>query len=232
MKIKWNKTKYMLPVVILPFLFLLNYGYQSFSGQEEVEEQEAEPGIRSIGDVSKEVQNKGLAGKLEAFRERYNRATDGQTPIKNLEVEMDGAMDRDYHLEEKQLLDSIDKALQFQNEPDLSPSFSAPPIQVHDYNTPASILNTNVGLEDIDDPILFNETPSSKYDDPMVLFREQMKVIDSISKVNDSVYQQGFDSSQNISASPPVAERKVVPVKKATGKKDLFNTIKVEERNP
>src|SRR5690606_5694992 len=134
----------------------------SFSSEEEVEEQEIEPGIRSIGDVSKEVQNKGLAGKLEAFRERYNRTTDGQTPIKNLEVEMEGVMDRDYSLEEKQLLDSIDKALQFQNKPEPSPSFSAPPIQVSDYKRPASIPDTNVGLEDIDDPILFDETPSSK----------------------------------------------------------------------
>jgi hypothetical protein len=229
MKIKWNKTKYMLPVVILPFLFLLNYGYQSLSNQEEVEEQEAEPGIRSIGDVSKEVQNKGLAGKLEAFRERYNRATDGQTPIKNLEVEMDDAMDRDYHLEEKLLLDSIDKVLQFENKPAPSPSFSAPPIQVRDYNRPASISDTDVDLEDIHDPTLFKDAPSSKYDDPMVLFREQMKVIDSISKASDPGYQQDLDSSENLAVNPPVVERKVVPVKKATGKKDLFNTIKVEE---
>src|SRR5690554_6529587 len=150
MKIKWNKTKYMLPVVILPFLFLLNYGYQSLSSQEEVEEHKVEPGIRSIGDVSKEVQNKGLAGKLEAFRKRYNRATEGQTPIKNLEVEMDEIMERDYSLEENRLLDSIDKALQFQNKPEPSPSFSAPPIQVSDYKRPESIPDTNVGLEDID----------------------------------------------------------------------------------
>src|SRR5690554_5092721 len=150
MKIKWNKTKYMLPVVILPFLFLLNYGYQSFSGQEEVEEQEAEPGIRSIGDVSKEVQNKGLAGKLEAFRERYNRATDGQTPIKNLEIETDGATERDYGLEEKLLLDSIDKTLQFKNEPDLTPSFSS---QAIEYETPQSMAKNNLELE----PTGFNE---------------------------------------------------------------------------
>lgn len=229
MKIKWNKTKYMLPVVILPFLFLLNYGYQSLSNQEEVEEQEAEPGIRSIGDVSKEVQNKGLAGKLEAFRERYNRTTDGQTPIKNLEIETDGAMDRDYHLEEKLLLDSIDKALQFQNEPDLSPSFSAQPIQIPDYKRPPSIPDNDIEEADMDDPLFYNDAPSSKYDDPMVLFREQMKVIDSISKASDPGYQQDLDSSANLAVNPPVAERKVVPVKKATGKKDLFNTIKVEE---
>src|SRR5690606_24963534 len=105
----------------------------------------------------------------------------------------------------------------------------APPIQVSDYKRPASIPDTNVGLEDIDDPILFDETPSSKYDNPMVLFREQMKVIDSISKASDPGYQQGFDSSENLAVNPPVAERKVVPVKKASEKKDLFNTIKVEE---
>src|SRR5690606_3568879 len=188
MKFKWNKNKYMLPLVILAFLFLLNYGYQSFSSKDEVEEQKVEPGIRSIGAVSKEVQNQGLARKLEAFRKRYNRTTDGQTPIENLEVEMDDAMDRDYNLKEKQLLDSIDKALQFQNKPAASPSFSAPPILEHDYKRPASIPYSDVGLEDIDYQILSNEAPSSKYDDPMVLFREQMKVIDSISKANDPGY--------------------------------------------
>src|SRR5690606_32765621 len=185
MKIKWNKTKYMLPVLILPFLFLLNYGYQSLSSQEEVEEQEVEPGIRSIGDVSKEVQNKGLAGKLEAFRERYNRATDGQTPIKNLEIETDGATERDYGLEEKLLLDSIDKALQFKYEPDLTSTFSSQPIE---YETPQSTSENNLELEPtgFDEQILsYNDSPSSKYDDPMVLFREQIKVIDSISKASD-----------------------------------------------
>src|SRR5690606_1217140 len=217
MKIKWNKTKYMLPLVILPFLFLLNYGYQSLSSQEEEEEQEVEPGIRSIGDVSKEVQNKGLAGKLEAFRERYNRATDGQTPIKNLEIEIDGATERDYGLEEKLLLDSIDKALQFQNEPDLSPSFSAQPIQIPDYKRPPSIPDDDIEEADMDDPLFYNEASSSKYDDPMVLFREQMKVIDSISKARDPVYQQNLDSIENLAVNPPLDERKVVPVKKATG---------------
>src|SRR5690606_17364287 len=61
------------------------------------------------------------------------------------------------------------------------------------------------------------------------LFREQMRVIDSISKASDPGYLQTFDSSENLSPNPPVAERKVVPVKKAADKKDLFNTIKVEE---
>src|SRR5690606_25487164 len=65
--------------------------------------------------------------------------------------------------------------------------------------------------------------------DPMVLCREQMKVTNRSSKASDPVYQQDLDSSENRAVNPPAAERKVVPVKKATGKKDLFNTIKVKK---
>src|SRR5690606_40765742 len=36
MKIQWSKTKYILPLIILPFLFLLNYGYQSLSSKEKI----------------------------------------------------------------------------------------------------------------------------------------------------------------------------------------------------
>src|SRR5690606_8581027 len=48
-------------------------------------------------------------------------------------------------------------------------------------------------------------------------------------KASDPGYQQDLDSSEHLAVNPPVSERKVVPVKKATGQKDLFNTIKVEQ---
>src|SRR5690606_15675654 len=108
-------------------------------------------------------------------------------------------------------------------------SFSSQPIE---YETPQSMAKNNLELEPtgFNEQILsYNDSPSSKYDDPMVLFREQMKVIDSISKAGDPGYQQGYDSSENLAVNPPVAGRKVASVKKASEKKDLFNTIKVEE---
>src|SRR5690606_38158725 len=116
-----------------------------------------------------------------------------------------------------------------QNEPDPTPSFSAQSIQIPDYKRPPSIPDNDIEEADMDDPLFYNDAPSSKYDDPMVLFSEQIKVIDSISKASDQGYQQGFDSSETLAVNPPVTERKVVPVKKAADMEDLFNTIKVEE---
>src|SRR5690606_32086599 len=101
------------------------------------------------------------------------------------------------------------------NKPAPSPSFSAQPIQTPDYKRPPSIPDNDIEEADMDDPLFYDDAPRSKYDDPMVLFREQMKVIDSISKAGDPGYQQGFDSSENLAVHPPVVERKVVPVKKA-----------------
>ena len=114
MKIDFKQPKYILPIIMLPFLCLLFYGYKSFSKDSSDEPVQGLSGIQSeIGKVSEQIQKKPLDSKLDASRETYKRANDGYTAIKGLELEVEESSQIKtlYNEEEKRLLDSIDNAL-------------------------------------------------------------------------------------------------------------------------
>lgn len=114
MNIDFKQPKYILPVIMLPFLCLLFYGYKSFSKENPTQPVEGLSGIQhQIGRVSEQIQNKGIDSKMDASRETYRRANDGYTAIKGLELEVEESSQIKslYNKEEKRLLDSIDNAL-------------------------------------------------------------------------------------------------------------------------
>src|SRR5690606_38859345 len=114
MKIDFNKPRYILPIIMLPFFCLMFYGYKSFSKDGPSKLIEGLSGIQHrIGQVSEQVQNKGIDSKIDASRETYRRANDGYTAIKGLELEVEESSQINslYNEEEKRLLDSIDNAL-------------------------------------------------------------------------------------------------------------------------
>ena len=113
MKIDFKQPKYILPLILLPFMLLLNFGMQSFYSEEEKEDDIGKADLQeSVGNVSDQVRNRGIDGKLDAFRSRYKRA-DGYTAIKNMrvEVEQEDEILSQYNEAEKRMLDSIDLAL-------------------------------------------------------------------------------------------------------------------------
>lgn len=234
MKIQWSKTKYILPLIILPFLFLLNYGYQSLSSKESVVEEEKEVGIRSIGDVSEEVQKKGLTDKLQAFKDRYRRVSDGETAIGSLQPEANDTITYTFQEREKQLMDSINQTLEFEAQPQTSVNYPGnrmaaadiQPAHSHERNWEQELAPQDPFLPS---PKLPEEEMSSKYDDPMVLFREQMAIIDSMSRANDHLYGQN-DSTTNIAlVIDQQAKPEPLPVSKTAPAKAKFNTIRAEE---
>ena len=84
MKIDFKKPKYLMPLLLLPFMFLLNYGILSFSEEEEQDMDEGKTENQvDIGNVSEQVRNSRIDNKLDAFRSRYKRA-EGYTAIENL----------------------------------------------------------------------------------------------------------------------------------------------------
>lgn len=199
MKIKFKQPKYILPLILLPFMLLLNYGMQSFADNEEVSDgQGAEDLQESVGDVSDQIRNSGIDGKLDAFRLRYKRA-DGYTAIKNLRIEVnadDEVLSR-YNEAEKRMLDSIDLALRNSiNNPQPvtaseSYSFSGTNPPVNSRYAPGFQTDEDAqvmeALKQLESPR--NTREQSKYEDPMDLFRAQMALVDSISKANDPAYQ-------------------------------------------
>ena len=236
MKIDFKQPKYILPIIMLPFLCLLFYGYKSFSKDSPDEPVQGISGIQSeIGKVSEQIQKKPLDSKLDASRETYKRASDGYTAIKGLELEVEESSQIKtlYNDEERRLLDSIDNALK--NSGLYSGKAGAG-------NSIPSVIPQNERRQSFskEDEELLNainqlegkktQVPANRYEDPMDLFKAQMAVIDSISKANDPAYQE---LQQKEKESQPVAkktESEVYRVRKSDGSASLFNTVTRERK--
>lgn len=232
MKIDFKKPKYILPIIMLPFLCLLFYGYKSFSKEGPVTPIEGLSGIQhQIGKVSEQIQNKAIDSKMDASRETYRRGNDGYTAIKGLELEVEESSQIKslYNKEEKRLLDSIDNALKNSGVYAVPPSVSNPISPVGQQNSRTQTFSKE------DEELLKainqlegnkSSAPANKYEDPMDLFKAQMAVIDSISKANDPVYQE----QQQKENETPIqeSEKEVYRVQKSDGAATLFNTITKE----
>src|SRR5690606_26549685 len=235
MKIDFKKPKYILPLIALPFLFLLNYGLLSFSKDTGITSEEGTAELQeSIGDVSEQIQNSRIDDKLNAFRSRYKNA-DGYTAINNLKLDVEEreVIESQYNEEEKRMLDSIDNALKnsiYQSKTEV-PSFT--PKQYSKRTVPPSIstedeelLKAIEQLQGYQQGRGYDDLP--RYDDPMELFRAQMAVIDSISKANDPQYQE-----TRIEEVPEkeIVQQPKIKVSKASNSHEVFNTVRVGEDN-
>lgn len=235
MKIDFKQPKYILPIIMLPFLCLLFYGYKSFSKEQPTEEVQGISGIQSqVGTVSEKIQNQPIDSKLDASRETYRRANDGYTAIKGLELEIEESSQIKtlYNEEEKRLLDSIDNALKsssfYSDQKNgyqlVPPVTSKAPRQQSFSKEDEELLKAIQQLEG-------NKTqvPAKKYEDPMELFRAQMAVIDSITKANDPAYKE-LQKKEKISESKlNESEREIYRVEKSSSAATLFNTITREK---
>lgn len=236
MKIDFKQPKYILPIIMLPFLCLLFYGYKSFSKDSPDEPVQGLSGIQSeIGKVSEQIQKKPLDSKLDASRETYKRANDGYTAIKGLELEVEESSQIKtlYNEEEKRLLDSIDNALKsaglYSGKPDAGNSIASvlpqPSKRQSFSKEDEELLNAINQLEGKK-----AQVPAIKYEDPMDLFKAQMAVIDSISKANDPAYQELQLKEKENQPVPKETENEVYRVQKSEGSATLFNTITREKR--
>lgn len=236
MNIDFKQPKYILPIIMLPFLCLLFYGYKSFSKDQLTEEVQGISGIQSqVGTVSEKIQNQPIDSKLDASRETYRRANDGYTAIKGLELEIEESSQIKtlYNEEEKRLLDSIDNALKssgfysdqkngFQVVP---PVTSRAPRQKSFSHEDEELLKAIQQLEG-------NKTqvPAKKYEDPMELFRAQMAVIDSITKANDPAYKELQQKEKIAESQQREPEREIYRVEKSSSAATLFNTVTREKK--
>ncbi|WP_114751977.1 conjugative transposon protein TraM [Pleomorphovibrio marinus] len=193
MRINFKQPKYMLPLILLPFMLLLNFGMQSFTEKDERHHDKGKEDLQeSVGDVSDQIRNRGIDGKLDAFRSRYKRA-DGYTAIKNLriDVEQEDEIFSQYNETEKRMLDSIDLALRN--------AMDKPKPQAAPRTVPAIGSHYTPAVQTDEDKLILqalnqmehqaNSREKARYEDPMDLFRAQMALVDSISKANDPAFQ-------------------------------------------
>lgn len=213
MKINFKQPRYILPLLALPFLCLFFYVYSSSSDKEK-REAPADGMNRQIADISDQVRERGLSGKLDAYRERY-KASDGYSGINPISEEMirDTVLRSGYSDAEKRSLDSIATSLKsgagsyrIRNDPaagyvggqmPVTRSTSASKVNAYDEAMNAQDKQMAKALSDlaaarkaVDRVDQKDRLTSQSAADPMEIFRKQMSYMDSVSKQNDPAFQE------------------------------------------
>lgn len=223
MKINFKQPKYVLPLLVLPFLCLFFYVYRG-SAAKKTPSTRQQAGLNSaVGDVSSTIRKENLQDKLDAFRNTY-KETDGNTAVNVIpkEASSNVTFKENYSLAEKKKLDSIDKAMKLkygdrQNLPDKS-------VTDHSYVDALNRMNRKpkqaVGT-------------AEKPDDPMEVFKKQMAYMDSLGKINDPAYKA---EKQKELAQAKIkhleANQKVLTVGKAGALAQGFNTVMPDRDKP
>lgn len=218
MKINFKQPRYVLPLILLPFLCLFFYVWHS-SAAKSPKAVADQKGLRaSVADVSPEVRNKQLADKLDAYRNTFKEA-DGRSAVNLIPT---GSNDlhqpaRDADKQRKQL-DSIDQAMKAR--------FSQPRRPASDEAVAKAInqvaTSRRTKTEHIDAPV--------KEKDPMDMFRQQMAYVDSIQKQNDPAFKAEKLKQEK---AERLAREKAAGVKLPVSKADVaaedFNTVKPQK---
>lgn len=234
MKINFKQPRYVLPLILLPFLCLFFYAWKSSFGKEAPVQQKGNTLQDNVADVSQDVKNKGLEDKLDTYRKQYKDA-DGYTAVGEIGEEQTGRQNVPdlYNLTEKRMLDSIEREMKRRYgsaipEPRKThTSFTDPnprPRQIRNYD-PDRDLATALSKLKQQPPVPMQPT-SSAQTDPMKIFREQMSLIDSMGKANDPDYrsEQAREKAMAL-AEKEMKNQKKLNVSKTSASASLFNTI-------
>ncbi|SDP46950.1 Bacteroides conjugative transposon TraM protein [Mucilaginibacter sp. OK268] len=219
MKINFKQPKYVLPLLALPFLCLFFYVWQSTFDKPKTEVKQQAGLNGNVGNVSADVRKKALADKLDAYRNTYKEA-DGYSAVNVIPKEVSGnpGFKDNYTGRERQMLDSIDRAMKAK--------YNAPQSVSRD-KALAGTLNTMPRRR-----ILEPDLPSPKEKDPMEVFKQQMAYMDSVGKMNDPAYKAEKLKQQAAekAAQQKSLEKRLTVTRADTSPAD-FNTVKPAEED-
>jgi len=246
MTLNLKKPQYIIPIILLPFICTLFYSYKSSFGKKEAAPSEPKDSLKTdVVGVSAQIKARNLSDKLDVLRENYKH-TDGYSAINSI-AEQDHAVFPEARTlsndSEKHFLDSIGLAVggrygqgktQLRNTP---PSGSFP-------NATAFAASNNDNEQDrafqaaiagINNPAQhLNQKEHEVAPDPMQLFRQQMALIDSLSKAGDTETKaSGGKKKLSMTAHSEPAEPKPLMVSKAATASPVFNTVRSDQKeNP
>lgn len=238
MKINFKQPRYVLPLILLPFLCLFFYAWKSSFGREEPIAQNPNELQDHLVDVSDGVKKKGIEDKLDAYRKQYKDA-DGYTAVGGIEEEQ--AIRQQvpdlYNQTEKRMLDSIDREMKRKfgtaggTAPKPKPVFpdAGPKRSVSsDYDADRDLAAALSKLKQ-QQQVSSNQqahVAGAAQVDPMKMFREQMSLIDSMGKANDPDYKAQQERNRAIErAELELKNQKKLNVSKSEGATGYFNTI-------
>ncbi|WP_431293350.1 conjugative transposon protein TraM [Pedobacter sp. P26] len=240
MQINLRKPRYVLPLVLLPFICLLFYAYKQGPGKETVKVAGGDSLQTQIAQVSDKVQKQGLSDKLDAFRDKFKKG-DGYTAARGIEeedltVSTPGSL---YNDREKRMLDSIDDAMKrkFSSEGEKNgPGNSVPVARASGggYSKLDQDKALALALSKLNPPQ--NARNSEKQvpaaqTDPMQLFRQQMALVDSMGKANDPAFKANKEKQRQAAQKSIFPDVKPLAVRKSGGDNGNFNTVMPEQQN-
>ncbi len=251
MKIDFKKEKYVIPLIILPFTFLLFFAYKSFSKGESIQEAESKNGLQmDIAGVSNDVRNKEIGGKLDAFKDTYKDG-DGYTAISSIEMDekVNEKVIGSYNAREKYVLDSINDAFKVKYGQEnithtrggyTRKSVIPQPLSAYENRGGSNnmskedkdLANALSSLQKVKSSGHIDTQQKEKYQDPMALFRDQMAIIDSMGKASDPDYIAKKKKEELLNKiDNEVAKIPKLDVAKAENLNSAFNTIQVQKKD-
>ncbi|EHQ26473.1 conjugative transposon protein TraM [Mucilaginibacter paludis] len=235
MTINLKQPKYVLPMLVLPFLLLFFAVYHSSAGKKKPDVQKTNAINASVGDVAPSIKKKRLDGKLDAFRNTYKDA-DGLTAVNPIPTEQSGgaAYGSKYSDREKKTLDSISQAMK--------QKYAALAVQGKRSAKPPGGISTqdqalakalNTLQRQRESAAYRNKTtPPPKEKDPLEIFKQQMAYMDSVGKLNDPAYKaerQKKEAETKAKAAAKQAIENTLAVSKADYASSDFNTVLPEQ---
>lgn len=232
MIIDFRKPRYIIPLILLPFLCIFFYAYKSSFGKEQPPKKGGDSLQTDLAEVSDQVRNRALSDKLEAYRDRYRQA-DGYTAIGHIQEEqaVTETPNTLYNERERQMLDSIDRAMKgrYSGRPGSDFPDAADPIRRGDTSDPYDEALQEAIAE------MHGQTaqppapqPQPAQPDPMELFRQQMELLDSMGKASDPEYraeQERLRQAEHLEKQRQEQEQRRLTVSKSSGTVAAFNTV-------
>src|SRR5690606_20278322 len=232
MNINFKHPKYIIPLIVLPFLFIFFYIYKDLVKDSPAEHQQAESLQEKIVDVSQEVKNQALSDKLQAYKNQY-RQGNGYTAIGRIQEERNQEYNFEnfYNEKEKQQLDSLEKELKKQQFNSFKQSNQNPQEDRQTQNQATDLNKTLSRLSQLENNDTSPQQSSlNNHEDPMELFRKQMMLADSFAKASDPAYQQQIANLEAKKQQPLIRDSiHAITVKKYSQENPAFNTLKASE---
>jgi conjugative transposon TraM protein len=220
MKINFKQPKYVLPLIVLPFLCLFFFVWHNGFSKPKKEARQVVGLNGSVGNVSVDVRKKNLADKLDAYRNTFKQS-DGLTAVNAIQKDTTSnpSFHDNYSDRERKTLDSINQAMKAK--------FSHPqPIsKTSGVNRDQELAKAISGMANRQKQQPRPAEPKEK--DPMEMFKAQMAYMDSIQKQNDPAYKA--ERLKKLAADKAAQEKASevnYTVVKAGAASDDFNTIK------
>ncbi|WP_319589364.1 conjugative transposon protein TraM [uncultured Draconibacterium sp.] len=189
MKVKFNQKKYIYPLFVFPFIFLMFYVYNSLGLNTKKEKSVVAEGLQGrLSDPSQQVVESNLKDKLTTYRENYRNA-EGYTAIQSLSYEKQEAdtFEDLYSIQEKRRLDSLEAALKSQlytTDIDKVPENHYKPEPLSESDQALLDLINSANQQNIDPSPDDAPSPPSE-EDPMERMRQQMALIDSFQNASN-----------------------------------------------